>query len=78
VKLLAGQSGPRALLVRALAEQARGRPAEAAQAIAQAVGAAAAGLPWDERLERDLLRREAEAPRKPLPGQAPARIGQQP
>jgi hypothetical protein len=67
VKLLAGQSGPRALLVRALAEQARGRPAEAAQTLAQAAGAATAGLPWDERLERDLLRREAEALLKPPP-----------
>jgi WD40 repeat protein len=67
VKLLAGQSGPRALLVRALAEQARGRPAEAAQALAQAAPAAA-GLPWDERLEREVLRREAEALRKPPPG----------
>jgi hypothetical protein len=61
VKLLADQSSPRALLVRAVAEKARGRPAAAAQALAQATRATAAGLPWDERLERDLLRREAEA-----------------
>jgi hypothetical protein len=68
VKLLADQSGVRALLVRALAEQARGRPAEAARALAQAARAAAASLPWDERLEREVLRREAEALLKPPPG----------
>jgi hypothetical protein len=77
VKLLGDQSGPRALLVRALAEQARGRPAEAARALAQAAGAGDTGLPWDERLERDLLRREAEALLKPPPGQAPAGRGAQ-
>jgi hypothetical protein len=36
------------------------RSAEAAQAIAQAAAAPAAQLPWDERLELDLLKREAE------------------
>jgi hypothetical protein len=69
LKLLAAQPGPRALLVRALAERVRGRPAEAARALAQAAAApAAASLPWDERLERDLLRREAEALLQPPPG----------
>jgi hypothetical protein len=71
VKLLADQSGPRAQLVRALAEQARGRPAEAARALAQAAGGQAAQLPWDERLELDLLKREAEAQQKPPPARAP-------
>jgi dipeptidyl aminopeptidase/acylaminoacyl peptidase len=61
VKLLADGSGPRAHLVRALAERARGSPAEAAKALAQAAGAPAARLPWDERLELDLLKREAAA-----------------
>jgi WD40 repeat protein len=61
VKLLADQSGPRAPVVRALAERARGRPAEAAQALTQAAGGPAVQLPWDERLELDLLKREAEA-----------------
>jgi WD40 repeat protein len=77
VKLLADQTSPRALFVRALVEQARGRPAEAARALAQATGAGDAGLPWDERLERDLLRREAGALLKPPPGQAPAGRGAQ-
>jgi WD40 repeat protein len=67
VKLLADKSGQRALLVRALAEQTRGRRTEAAQALAQAVRAGVAGLPWDERLELDLLKREAEALLKELP-----------
>jgi hypothetical protein len=61
VKLLVDQSGPRALLVLALAEQALGRPAEAARVLARAARAAAAPLPWDEHLERDLLRHQAEA-----------------
>jgi hypothetical protein len=71
VKLLADQSGPRAQLVRALAEQARGRPAEAARALARAVGAQAVEMPWDERLELDVLKREAEAMLK-SPDRAPA------
>jgi WD40 repeat protein len=71
LKLLADQPGVRALLVRALAEQACGRPAEAARALDQAAGTAAAPLSWDERLERDLLRREAEALYRPPPGKAP-------
>jgi hypothetical protein len=71
MKLLADQSGLRARLVRALAEQARGRPAEAAQALAQA-GAPGASLPWEDRLELDLLRREAQALLKAPPAQAPA------
>ncbi len=71
VKLLADQSGPRAQLVRALAEQARDHPAEATQALAQAGRSVEAQLPWDERLELDLLRREAEALLKPPPAQAP-------
>jgi WD40 repeat protein len=71
VKLLADQSSPRAQLVRALAERARGRPAEAAQALAK-VAAPDTLLPWEERLELDLLRREAEALLKAPPGQAPA------
>jgi hypothetical protein len=72
VKLLAQQSGPRAQLVRALAEQARGRPAEAARALAQAAGAPAEKLPWDERLELEVLKREAEALLKPPPARGPA------
>jgi hypothetical protein len=63
-KLLADQRGPRADLVRALAEQARGRPAEAAQALTRAGKAAPAASSWQDRLEADLLKREAlrEAP----------------
>jgi hypothetical protein len=71
VKLLADQSGPRAQLVRALAEQARERHAEAARALAQAAGAPTARLPWEERLELDLLKREAETLRKPTPARDP-------
>jgi hypothetical protein len=70
VKLLTDQSGPRAQLVRALAERARGRPTEAAHALAQAA-APGAKLPWEGRLELDLLRREAEALLKVPPAQAP-------
>jgi hypothetical protein len=70
VKLLADQSGPRAQLVRALAEQARGRTAEAAQALAK-VAAPGGQLPWEDRLELDLLRREAEALLKAPPTKAP-------
>ena len=73
MQLLADQSWPRALLFRALAEHARGHRAEAKQALEQAVKwleapsqanpkkTNAAALPWDERLEADLLRREAES-----------------
>jgi hypothetical protein len=70
VRLLADQSGPRALLVCALAEQSRGRRAEAAQALAQAANAPAAQLPWDERLEPEVLKRTAEALVKSRPVQA--------
>ncbi len=63
-KLLADQSGLRARLARALVEHARGRRAEAGQALAQAGGEPTAERPWDERLELDLL--------KPSPARAPA------
>jgi hypothetical protein len=72
VKLLADQSGPRAHLVRALAEHARGRHTEAVRALAQAASAPATKMSWDERLELDVLRREAEALLKPPPARAPA------
>jgi tRNA A-37 threonylcarbamoyl transferase component Bud32 len=68
VKRLAGQSGLRTQLVRALIERARGRATEAAHALAEAAGAPAARLPWDERLELDLLKREAETLLKPPAG----------
>jgi hypothetical protein len=73
VKLLAGRSEPRALFFRALAEHARGRPAEARRALEQAAAALEAPGPgnatlplgrrlaWDERLELELLKREADA-----------------
>jgi WD40 repeat protein len=67
VKLLADQPGPRAHVVCALAEQARGHRAEAAAALAQAAGAPAVVLPWDDRLELELLKREAEALLKTSP-----------
>jgi hypothetical protein len=69
VKLLADQPSPRAQLVRALAEHARGRTAEARQALEQAARAPDARLPWDARIELDLLKREAETRLKPAPGQ---------
>jgi DNA-binding beta-propeller fold protein YncE len=65
------QEGP-GLLYLALAEHGRGRPAAAQEALQRAVGwleapsrddperSNYARLPWDERLEVDLLRREAE------------------
>jgi CTP:molybdopterin cytidylyltransferase MocA len=60
VKLLADQPDRRTQLVRALDEQARGRPAEAAQALAQAAAAPPAQLAWDEFPELDVLKGEAE------------------
>jgi hypothetical protein len=65
--------GPAGLLFLALAEHGRGRPAAAKQALERAVRwleapngydperTNYARLPWDERLEVDLLRREAQA-----------------
>jgi WD40 repeat protein len=72
VMLLADQSDRRAQLVRALAEQARGRSAAAAQALGQAAGAPATRLSWTERLELEVLRREAESAQKSPPKQSPA------
>jgi WD40 repeat protein/serine/threonine protein kinase len=69
VKQLANQSGPRALLVRALAEQARGHTAQAAQALNQAGFASAVPRPWEERLELEVLRREARTLHQPAPAQ---------
>jgi eukaryotic-like serine/threonine-protein kinase len=71
VKLLADQTSPRAHLVRALAEHARGRSIEAAQALTQAAGIPAADLPWDERLELELLKRDAERLIKSAPARVP-------
>jgi hypothetical protein len=72
VRLLADQPGPRAQLVRALAERASGHAAEAEQALARAAGAPTAELPWDERLELEVLKREAEVLLKPPPARTPA------
>jgi WD40 repeat protein/tRNA A-37 threonylcarbamoyl transferase component Bud32 len=72
LKRIAGQTEPRALLVRALADHACGRTAEAKKAYQQAArwlddgskGAPKvtnlAALPWEARLEAEVLRREAE------------------
>jgi hypothetical protein len=68
VKLLADQSGQRAQLIRALAEQARGSTGKAAQALARAVRMPATELRWDEHLELELLKNEAEALLKPASG----------
>jgi hypothetical protein len=72
MKLIAGQTDWRALLVRALAAHACGRPADAKKAYEQAAQwleeraksgpkvTNMAALPWDARLEAEVLRREAE------------------
>jgi hypothetical protein len=72
LKLFAGQTDPRALLICALAAHAGGRPAEAKKAYEQAAQwldertkgdpnvTNLAALPWDARLEAEVLRREAE------------------
>jgi hypothetical protein len=72
LKLVAGQTDPRALLVCALVNCDRGRPADARKTYEQAVewlnkptGEASKTtnldtLPWDARLQAEVLRREAE------------------
>jgi hypothetical protein len=70
VRLSGSEAAPRALLFLAMAQQRLGHADEALERIAEAGGrekAGGAAVPWVERLEYQVLRREAEGLIKPKP-----------